>query len=464
MIVYNIGPNFCEGVYVWNGNQWRKVDKDYQERASALNNLVITAPAADEIVGGDAVTFKATPDNAKFYSWYLNDTLLATTPSSIFTTTAIREGTNHKMKVVLDDCLSLSSAEITFNAVKLFPASMPESGGGWIRIYNGNPDSPFPYAATSEYIQEGLVAHYDGINNVGLGDKLHSSTTDTWVNLKGEDTLPNALMCTSADCRTTGLGGHIEWKSNSAYFKASNDSNWFRIYKTDYVPEQYTLEVVYKTNAAYTTLERDLVSNWQFGGFGFLSGNYFDSDKVGLMQWLETESQPAGYDHYKTSYGISFAQGELLTLSGQLINNEDDGCWLSVYVDGEGLSKKLSNDPAIIGMPVEPTVWSIGADPRGEISLQCYQKDAYFYSVRLYNTGLTLEQIQHNVVLDHKRYLAPPVVTIDNIPCTNVTVLSPRCLTCQVPPGTQGTVDVKVFQSNGTTEILTYEDVFTYTP
>ncbi|MDR1681960.1 MAG: hypothetical protein LBS25_01015, partial [Candidatus Symbiothrix sp.] len=136
MIVYNISPNFCPGVYFWNGNQWRKAGKDYQVRATAPNNLVITAPAnVDEIVGGEAVTFVVTaPGDAQFFSWYLNDSLLETTKSPIFTTTAIPAGENQKMKVELDDCLSLSSDEITFDAKSVYPASMSSNGGDWIRI------------------------------------------------------------------------------------------------------------------------------------------------------------------------------------------------------------------------------------------------------------------------------------------------------------------------------------------
>ncbi|MDR1682282.1 MAG: IPT/TIG domain-containing protein [Candidatus Symbiothrix sp.] len=458
MIVYNISPNFCEGVYFWNGSQWRKAGKDYQVRANALNNLVITAPAADEIVGGDAVTFKATPDNAKFYSWYLNDTLLATTPSSIFTTTAIREGTNHKMKVVLDDCLSLSSAEITFNAVNISPASMPATGGDdrWIRIYNGNDDFPFPYAATSEYVQDGLVAHYDGINNTGEGDKYHSLTTATWTNLKGTAILPHAEMCADTFCISQGISPNLSWEVNSAHFGTANFTSWFRIYKPNYVPPQYTLELVYKTDEAHTSNERIQVSNFDVGGFGIKTGSAIGAGNVALQQHLGGS--------FRFSPIIPYEVGKLLTLSGQLINNAQDGCKLAIYVDGVGNIQQISDTVATAKPPTNATGWAIGANPGGTRADGTFLINANIYSVRLYDKTLSLDQIKHNVGLDHKRYLAPPVVTIDDIPCTNVTVLSPRCLTCQVPAGTPGEVEVKVFPSDSDTPILTYDDgEFTYT-
>ncbi|MDR1591958.1 MAG: hypothetical protein LBS16_03630, partial [Prevotellaceae bacterium] len=345
---------------------------------------------------------------------------------------------------------------------------LPAASGGWIRIFSAD---AFPYASTDEYIQDGLVAHYDGINNADMGDKYHDNAATVWKNLKGITTLPDAEMCISANCQTQGLGGNISWTSNSAYIDNANVNNWFRINRTDYIPDEYTLEVVYKTNADYISTARDLVSNWNFGGFGFSSsggiGNgYFDENEVGLVQWLETKElpNPGGGNHYKTSEGIFFAKNQLLTLSGQLINNDIDGCWLSVYVNGEGRSKQISTSAAQTKMPNIPTVWSIGADPQGSGSAACYQKDAHFYSVRVYNTMLSQLQIQHNTALDQKRYLAPPTVTIDGSPCTNVTVLSPRIITCLAPPsGTTGPATVIVDKAEGG-NLLTLTNEFEYLP
>ncbi|MDR1653657.1 MAG: hypothetical protein LBS01_08455, partial [Prevotellaceae bacterium] len=42
-IVYNSNPAICLGVYVWNGKQWLKVDKDYQVKAAKVATLDIPA-------------------------------------------------------------------------------------------------------------------------------------------------------------------------------------------------------------------------------------------------------------------------------------------------------------------------------------------------------------------------------------------------------------------------------------
>ncbi|MDR1591585.1 MAG: hypothetical protein LBS16_01695, partial [Prevotellaceae bacterium] len=74
-IVYNINSDICLGVYVWDGNRWRKIDKDYQVKAAGAATLDITDPDIDldidAILGGEAVTFVVTnPGDAQFYHWY----------------------------------------------------------------------------------------------------------------------------------------------------------------------------------------------------------------------------------------------------------------------------------------------------------------------------------------------------------------------------------------------------------
>ncbi|MDR1682434.1 MAG: hypothetical protein LBS25_03465, partial [Candidatus Symbiothrix sp.] len=188
MIVYNISPNFCEGVYFWNGSQWRKAGKDYQVKTTGSGGLTITSVPSNEwdaIVAGENVTFKLTePVDALFYYWHLDNAYLATTTSPEYT--SYFSLGNHKMKVVFDNCLTLTeSNSVSFSTQNFSPASMSSSTGGWIRIYNGNDDSPFPYAATSEYVSTGLVAHYDGINNQNINDKTHSSDATVWKDLSG---------------------------------------------------------------------------------------------------------------------------------------------------------------------------------------------------------------------------------------------------------------------------------------
>jgi hypothetical protein len=107
----------------------------------------------------------------------------------------------------MDDCQSpKKSNEKSFTMGSISPSFGSLDGGNIIYIYGD-----FPYAATSDYVQKDLVAHFDGINNRGLGDKQHDFTeTASWRDLKSEFDLP----------RGNGPG---EWLSNG--FKASDNDN-----------------------------------------------------------------------------------------------------------------------------------------------------------------------------------------------------------------------------------------------
>ncbi|MDR1592208.1 MAG: hypothetical protein LBS16_04925, partial [Prevotellaceae bacterium] len=235
-IVYNTNAKFCLGVYVWDGNCWLKAGKDYQVKAAQVATLDIPGQDIDTVLRGEAITFEVTnpDDDTQFFYWYLNDVLLDTTETETLATTAIPAGDNQEMKVVLDNCLSLSESKITFNARNVYPASLPAATGGLIRILS---DDIFPYAATSEYIDDGLVAHYDGINNTGAGDNAHSSVASTgWKDLKNAFVLP----------RGAGTG---EWLNNG--FKASNNGQSFynATFPSTYpkVAEPRTVEVIFRT-------------------------------------------------------------------------------------------------------------------------------------------------------------------------------------------------------------------------
>jgi hypothetical protein len=507
MIVYNINSNFCQGVYVWNGSQWRKVGKDYQVRASAPDNLKITAPDdVQEIVGGEAVTFKATsPGNAQFFSWYLNDTLLETTKSSIFTTTAIRAGTNQKMKVVMDDCLSLSSDEITFEAKNIYPAAMPTAGNDWIRIYNGNPDSPFPYAATSEYIQNGLVAHYDGINNQNIDDKTHSSDAVVWKDLSGngydvnlrkghgtqtrKDAIPvaNITQCTGA-----------QWDSNGFLF---NDYSYFARVPSNpsatnalseimpqlpYENDNFTLESVFDPTLCTTT-------NGGIAGWG--TQEDYKACSVRFYEMPSDKTKPQFRNHWwSCDVSVKFTDAGLTNVKNLAVtydnnpsaspNNRtfyyngttnsiqyiDTNCGTTTNNCREKTNKNTAKSGSFfVGQSVGVNTYDNA--PRDiyvyENSANRYSNGNKIFSVRVYNRTLTPAEVSKNYNVDKLRFTSPPKVWIGTQQCANVTVLSPRVLTCKVPANSGQPVNtplnVKVFQSDGTTPILEYGGEFIYT-
>jgi hypothetical protein len=211
-------------------------------------------------------------------------------------------------------------------------------------------------------------------------------------------------------------------------------------------------------NAIYGTAEIDIVANWQGGGFGFETGDKFPVGYLGLAQYLNGS--------YKYSDPVPYEVGKLLSLSGQLINDDTDGCALAVYVDGVGLVNPVSSTKCSVG--ATNTVWAIGANPIGTSVNGGFQQNSSIYSVRLYDRALSIEEIQQNAALDQIRYLDVPVVTIGGNPCTNVAIVSSTLINCTAPAGTAGPQDVVVTNSDGSNpQILsgayTYVDGVQYT-
>jgi Tfp pilus assembly major pilin PilA len=57
-----------------------------------------------------------------------------------------------------------------------------------IKLVNGDIQSDeVEEVVASEYVSDGLIVHYDAINNTGEGDDKHSTTTTVWKDLSGND-------------------------------------------------------------------------------------------------------------------------------------------------------------------------------------------------------------------------------------------------------------------------------------
>ncbi|MDR1591319.1 MAG: hypothetical protein LBS16_00315 [Prevotellaceae bacterium] len=453
-IVYNINPKFCLGVYVWDGNCWRKIDKDYQAKAAGVATLDIADPDKDAILGGEAVTFEVkNPGDAQFYYWYLNNVLLDTTDTRFLITTAIPSGDDQEMKVVLDNCLSLSESKITFNARNISPSTLPSTGGErWIRIYGGD---IFPYAATTEYAaQSNLVAHFDGIDNTGAGDKNHSfDVTTGWQDLKNPTfKLP----------RGTGTG---EWLSNGFQVWDDNAAFYSSFYPDTYPSgnESRTVEVIFRTPEAANMFEQEN------GVIRIIFSYGTNSPKkpfaVVYRGATHTGCTSNGGWVFHAIGGNSNNLMTCLSSTPSLTDPNTINTVTSTYensINDAKTNSYINNNQAEI---VERLGCCLETDPNGTMSIgEQYLSHSTFLSFRLYDRVLTSGEIQHNAALDQKRYLDPPTVTIGGSPCTNVTVLSPRVITCLAPSaGSAGKATVIVDKAEGG-NLLTLPNEFEFLP
>ena len=67
---------------------------------------------------------------------------------------------------------------------------------------------------STSYINDGMILHLDAINNVGMGDSNHSTTTNIWKDLSGNSG--------DVTLRTTGTSGPV-WESDSLSFDGVDD-------------------------------------------------------------------------------------------------------------------------------------------------------------------------------------------------------------------------------------------------
>jgi hypothetical protein len=387
------------------------------------------------LFGGGEVEFIAAP-GAKIYRWYASLNNAPYEYIGLTTTPAFSErfpaGTN-KVKVIMDDCNSLKeSNDQPFTMGSISPSFGSLAGGNIIYIYGD-----FPYAATSEYAaQANLAAHFDGINNRGLGDKQHDFNATHWKDLKSNFELP----------RGDGQG---QWLSNG-FQVLDNDTAFSSLsYPTNFPSGDHerTVEVIFRTPENMFTQQNDVYRHIFSYGDDLVTAQIFGvlyrgitasrfgaaADACGENPWV-----------FYAIYGSSDNLATCLSSTPDLETANTINTVTSTYAyninNAQYTNSYINNLPAV--------VLARGSYPlntvQGPVRIGENLSGSTFLSVRLYNRVLTSEEIELNAELDQKRYLTPPSVTIDDKPCTEVVVLSPHFLMCRVPTGLTGTGDKEV--------------------
>ena len=245
------------------------------------------------------------------------------------------------------------------------------------------------YIATNSYgyVLEGLQLYYDGIDNVGEG--LHSNTTTVWKDLSG-----NNRDGTLKNFGSSAISG---W--NNEYLSLDGVNDWVNCGEIN--SENVTLETVQRLKSS-TEVDRATLGNWQSGGQGiFTKGGTLKSNLYCNSQYHEIDSNISVSDLEKNiiTYTLSYnGQEEIL------------------YTNGEENAKMtiVGN----IGSPVTGTVMAIGCNPSADGSANSSYSDIDVYAVRIYNRGLTQEEIEINNNVDNIRFKskdAIPVYTAEQL-------------------------------------------------
>ncbi|MDR1034223.1 MAG: IPT/TIG domain-containing protein [Bifidobacteriaceae bacterium] len=338
--------------------------------------------------------------------------------------------------------------------------------GGNIIVVNGE---NFPYAGVTEYVANGLVAHYDGIDNQALGDQHHLSDNATdkgWVNLVTDIALPRNNNLPS------GNGG---WVQNG--WNVTNNAGFFQSSVPDGFPvgsSARTLEIIYTTPTAGIA-----TSTRRKGLFGYGNLNNGDAgteseNARGQRFWMQYDNTDLhapdtwgnNFTFTQSAFPIAFQGNKLLTLS-------------ATYAGTKALNAQGTAFAFLNGAPVTPS--SLGsyalntlsaggkffiggynlADVTGAVAAPAWT----IHSLRIYDRVLSPLEIQQNAYLDQLRFLSPPVVKIGTQSCTNVVVLSTTKLQCTVPKvQSASTENITVYDSTDTelANPKTLTDAYTY--
>jgi hypothetical protein len=431
-MVYNTNADLCTGVHVWNGDYWKRIVSGLP-RESAGTPLSITSDVNTLFVGG-TVDFEVTTV-AKTCTWYVNTNgagykYLATTIEPRFSWPFF-DG-NHTVKVISDNCRFLEeSNEVNFEAGKVSPSFGSVAGGNYVYVYG-----EFDYASSSDYEQDGLVAHYDGIDNTGEGDKSHSNELLYWTELKGNTQIPLV-----GDA--TGNG----WQSKGYKFATDKDTYFYQ----NSIPSNFptgnhdrTIEITFITPSSFVTKPTSI--SYYLADYGTVSN--CNGDHSGIVynfssdQFYGLNGCGSGYDYMTelSNLPAALTQPNKINTATLVYTNKVNDPNTKGYVNGEYYAN-TSGHTSSLNTPTQGAV-TFGTDSRKTLAKNA--KGFTIVSYRLYDRTLTKIEIERNAARDQIRFIAPPTVKFGDNFSEEVIVLSPHFLMCKVPAGAEGSVNVKI--------------------
>ena len=240
----------------------------------------------------------------------------------------------------------------------------------------------------SAYVQDGLVAQWDGIDNAGTG--THDATATTWVDRVGNRS--------TTKVNTKGSGG--TWSEN-CFVEGSSVSSCFWCEGDDLKSLIQSGELSVEIFCSHTsTISSSKYEDWL--GFG----------KDGSSRWLKLDirsgdsSAPVfqGLQYRTTSWNNAAkipvnticAWGDTPQYGAVVCERVNDKQTATLY--GNGANKIHSTNYGTVA----PTdgVFTFGGFGKGGSALY----NAKIYSVRLYNRALTADEVSYNAVVDKLRF------------------------------------------------------------
>ncbi|MDR0788721.1 MAG: IPT/TIG domain-containing protein [Bifidobacteriaceae bacterium] len=341
----------------------------------------------------------------------------------------------------------------TYNKVNISsisPAVGPQGGTNTVTLYGEN----FPYASTEDYITDGLVSHFDAIDNQGLGDKYHSKTVAAWTDLVSGQTA----------AQTGAASGGDGWLSNG--FRFSN-STYFSMIAPSTGPYAYpigntdrSIEITYKNASNYYGASSEYISPFSYGeeGAGLTVGILFhkNSECTGggtKLCLMPLNGHNAVNDYYIVNSRLpqSYSTPSVQNTISMAYHNSPTSPSSKAYLNGTYFS---SNNTSASGSLITPANSTVFIGRRVTSGTPAHFTGFTISSVRVYNKQISEQESLTNWAVDQIRFVQTPTVQIGGNACTDVVVLSTTKLQCTAPEGTSGAKNV-TYQYGNTNITLT---------
>lgn len=233
------------------------------------------------------------------------------------------------------------------------------------------------------YIQNGLVAMWDGIENIGWGQ--HSDSATTWVDLKGTTNYDFLLR------------NSYTWASNGLITSPTYD----RIAETtSSIPyaTNLTTEIVFETYAFPTTASRILFfklgETLPYGNYNWamrsLMFTHNGTGKIGWMFKSHSILSNTGYSNPPLNTPMSIS---------------------TVYAvpSGSDDNKRKQNPTRVLfdGVAKSPSWASDGSAIGGQMWISNNSTNGFYgkvYAIRVYNRQLSNDEIGQNYAIDKQRF------------------------------------------------------------
>ena len=249
--------------------------------------------------------------------------------------------------------------------------------------------------ASHAYVQRGLVAQYDGIDNAGTGS--HDSSATTWKNLAGDSALDGTCASqlswngsngwsVSGDCKPVTVGSGL-----AAAMSAGSFSIQFAVKPT-----------------------MDNKRECFFGQYrekdGISIEHNASNDKTGILRWFRNSGDLNTGTAYKHFNDVKILAGEFASAS--TVFNKDSSTESQTFrVIGDGGDVSQSSTSPAIGTLSSTCESVIGGEVQRTGRTGSDYTSGYgvtfqgtYYAFRLYNVVLSADEIAWNAKLDAVRF------------------------------------------------------------